>query len=214
MPPEQRRVWTTSRKVMGNVLPLVVASPLLIKAVLVFAHTGPSVVAILWAALFPVGAWLAVALLGLAGNRRMKNEVSRRMHIDRPFDKTEKYFIGIATPSFKSVLDPHEDVGFLVVHQDQLEFYGSERHLLLNKRDIMNIRLTPNTHTIIGLGRWIAIEAIVRNISARLLVEPRERRTLIGNLLFSRRLFDRLVEWNTKDPRTDVRGSFEAPKEP
>ena len=81
---------------------------MLYMAVKVFAQNGPSVEAIVWATSFPVGAWIAVALFGLSGNRNMRNEVSRRLHIDRPFDKTEKFFAGIASPTFKSALDPHE----------------------------------------------------------------------------------------------------------
>ncbi len=195
---------------MGNVLPLVVSSPLLIKALLEFAKSGPSVSAILWAVLFPISAWISVALFGLVGNKKMKREIGRRMHVDRPFDQTEKYFVGIASPTFKSALDPHEDVGFLLVHSEVLEFFGGDRHFVLHKRDIVNLKFSPNTHTIIGLGRWIAIEAVVSEIAARLLIEPREKGTLIGNLFFSRRLIERLNEWYEKDPRTFVRGSQEA----
>ena len=52
MPPQEARVWTTARKVYGNVLPLVVASPLLYQAAVAYGRGGPSVVLIYWIAAF------------------------------------------------------------------------------------------------------------------------------------------------------------------
>lgn len=203
MPPSPRPVWTTSRKILGNLLPLLVASPILVMAILVFARNGPSVAAIGWGVAFLVAIWVSVALFALTTNGKMKRQMKERLHHDRPFDNSEKFFVGIASPLFKSVLDPHEDVGFLMLHADHLEFFGSDRHLVMNKKDIVALRFAPNVHTVLGLGRWISVDAVVRGIPARLLIEPREKMTLIGNLFFSGVLKERLESWKNDGPRTE-----------
>lgn len=198
---------------MGNVLPLVIASPFLVKALLAFAEFGPSVAAIVWAAVFPVAAWIAVGLFGLVGNGAMRHEIGRRLHQERPFEQTEKVFVGIASPTFRSALDPHEDVGYLLIYPDRAEFFGGGRRFIIYRRDVVKVRVVPNTHTVLGLGRWIAIEAVVSGLPARLLIEPREKKTLFGNLVYSKKLLLRLKGWHEKDPRTFVQGSQEASNE-
>lgn len=213
MPPREGKVWTTTRKVTGNVLPLVLASPVLYPAIVAFGAKGASKELILWVAAFIALSWVMLALFGFIGNSGMRREMGRRLHIERAFDKTERYFVGFARPTYKSALDPHEDVGFLLLHADRLEFYGSEHKVLLNKSDITGARFRPNTHTIVGLGRWISIEAVVEERPVRLLVEPRVKATLIGNLIFSKWLLSRIRQWIAEGPRADARGPSVASSE-
>lgn len=198
---------------MGNVLPLVLSSPPLVRAVQSYAAEGPSTATLLWTAAFPVSAWVLACLTGLVGNGSMKREMGRRMHIERPFDQTEKYFVGFARPAYRSALDPHEDVGFLVLHEDRIEFWGAEKRIALTKDEVAGVRFRPNTHTLVGLGRWISIEAVVDEKPVRMLIEPREKRTLLGNLIFSKRLLEKIRVWKGEEPRTEVRGSLESSSE-
>ena len=214
MPPQEARVWTTARKVYGNVLPLVVASPLLYQAAVAYGRGGPSVVLIYWIAAFLAGAWVALALMGYVGNGSMRREMSRRMHIDRPFDRTERYFVGFARPVFRSALDPHEDVGFLVLHPDRLEFWGSERKATLEREAIAGVCFRPNTHSLVGLGRWVSVEAVVEGKPVRLLVEPRGKATLLGNFVFSRRLLRRIEGWMAEGPRAEAQDPSESSSVP
>ncbi len=211
MPPREGKVWTTTRKVMGNVLPLVLASPFLFPAVIALSQKGPSKELILWIGAFIATSWVLLALLGFFGNGGMKREMGRRLHIERAFDKTERYFVGFARPSFRSALDPHEDVGYLLLHDDRIEFYGAEHKISIDRDDVSGARFRPNTHTIVGLGRWVSVEAVVEEKPVRLLVEPREKATLIGNMLFSRRLLNRIREWKGEGPRADARGPSAEP---
>ena len=205
MPPTERRVWTTGRKIAGNLLPLLLASPLAYVAVREFGRSGPSARTLLWVVAFCAASWLLLALLGLVGNGSMKREVGRRLHIERPFDQTERYFVGFARPAFRSALDPHEDVGFLIFHDHTLEFWGTERKATIERGNIVGVRFRANTHSLVGLGRWVSVEAVVDERPVRLLVEPRHKATLPGNLFFGRRLRDRIREWqNQEGPAADA----------
>ena len=214
MPPQEAKVWTTTRKVIGNVLPLLLASPLLYFAIAEFGRSGPSVALIYWIGAFLFASWVSLAVFGLVGNRSMRREMSRRMHIDRPFDKTERYFVGFARPVFRSALDPHEDVGFLVLHPDRIEFWGSERKATLERTDVAGVCFRPNTHSLVGLGRWVSVEAVVDGKPVRLLVEPREKATLIGNLPFSRRLRRRIEDWKAEGSPAEAGDPSDASSQP
>jgi hypothetical protein len=200
MSPSEGKVWTTWRKVAGNLLPLVLASPVLYFAVQEFSRSGASVKLLLWIAAFIAAAWVLLALLGFFGNGAMRKEMGRRLHIERAFDKTPRFFVGFARPTYKSALDAHEDVGFLLLHPDRIEFWGSEVKVSIDRRDVTGARFRPNTHTIVGLGRWVSIEAVVGEKPVRLLVEPRVKSTLIGNLIFSRKLLRAIQDWKAEGP--------------
>jgi hypothetical protein len=206
MSPSEGRVWTTWRKVVGNLLPLVLAGPVFYLAVQEFSHNGATALLMVWIGAFIAAAWVLLALLGFFGNGAMRREMGRRLHIERAFDKTPRFFVGFARPTYKSALDPHEDVGFLILHKDRIEFWGDEVKVSIDKRDVTGARFRANTHTIVGLGRWVSIEAVVGEKPVRLLVEPREKATLIGNFLFSKRLLSAVREWKSEGPPAEAGG--------
>ena len=191
---------------MGNLLPLVLASPVLYFGVKEFSRNGATVMLMVWIGAFIAASWLLLALLGFVGSGSMRNEMGRRLHIERAFDKTPRFFVGFARPTFKSALDPHEDVGFLLLHSDRIEFWGDVVKVSIDKGDVTGARFRANTHTIVGLGRWVSIEAVVGEKPVRLLVEPRERATLIGNLFFSKRLLNAVREWKAEGPPAEAGG--------
>lgn len=195
MPAGTNRLWTTGRKLPGNILPIIIGAPFLFYGVKEFPAKGLSPDVLLSLIAFPVLTWIATNFLGLIGNIGLKNEVGKRLHQERPFDKTEKTFVGFARPGFNSLLDPHEDVGFLIVHHDHLEFWGSDVKVDLARADIKAVHFRPNPHSVVGLGRWICVEGESAGKSVRLLIEPRERATLLGNRAVGGRLKHRLEEW-------------------
>ena len=67
-------------------------------------------------------------------------------------------FVGCATPTYAGWLDPHEDVGFLLMEGDRLVFHGDRLNLVMMKADIATVRYRPNVHTMVGLGRWVSVE--------------------------------------------------------
>lgn len=199
MPPEPKPIWTTTKKIVGNLVPLVISAPFLILGLQQYFRFGYSLKAGLLLAAFPVVGWVATALFGLPGNRGMKAEMSRRWHIAHAFDPTPKVFVGFARPTYRGLLDAHEDVGFLVFHDDRLEFFGSTLEYELRKSDIQRVRFRANPHTWLGLGRFVSVEANVGGQPVRMLCEPREAMTLIGNFRLSKRLRTQLEKWRTEE---------------
>lgn len=139
--------------------------------------------------------WVSICLFGLAGNGQLKQRMGKKLHDVRPFDKGKRWFVGFARPKYRGLLDAHEDVGFLCLHSDRAEFFGDQRRIELMKRSIRKISFRANPHTLLGLGRWISIDAENEGKPVRMLIEPREKATLLGNLLFSRRLIKEIREW-------------------
>ena len=65
----------------------------------------------------------------------------------------------------------------------------------MNKDQIKGVRFRPNVHTMVGLGRWVSVEATAAGKPIRLLVEPREKRTMLGNKRYGKALRTRLEAW-------------------
>lgn len=187
--------WTVGRRVWGNVLPLLFAMGPLFWAVQVALREGPSPTMWLALGVFFVTGWVATAVFGLVGNADMRNEVGAKLHEMRPFDPTERVFVGVARPGFRGALDPHEDVGFLVLHPTKLEFVGTQLTFELQKASVQRVRLRMNAHTWIGMGGWVSVEGEEGGRPVRLVMEPREHwfQPANGKRLFTLR--DRLRAW-------------------
>jgi hypothetical protein len=143
----------------------------------------------------PLIGWLAMNFWGLHRNQSLRRSLYARFKIARPDLDAPFWFVGIATPKYASLLDPHEDIGFVVLHPDRMEFFGDHLNLSIYKNDIFGLDFRPNPHSLVGLGRWVSIEGKVADSRIRLQMEPRERRTLLGNLFFSRTLSRRIEAW-------------------
>lgn len=197
MPQGNQAVWTVWRKLVGNLLPLIVAAPFLVLGIIEFPHVGMTGKALWYFLGFIICAWIATNFLGNSGGAGLKAEIGKRLHHLRPFDHAQKTFVGFARPGFQGLLDPHEDVGYLIFHQDHLEFFGGKTNVELKATDITGVKFRANPHTWVGLGRWISIEGVSQNLPVRLLIEPREKATLIGNLLYGKKLKASIEEWKS-----------------
>lgn len=195
MPLPDGPLWTRRRQVAANALPLVFLFAGMGLAVVRYRDGAALFEALGVAAAGVVAAWVATGLFGLWANGSIKREMGRRYHEVHGFEKAEKYFVGCARPAYRGALDPHEDVGWLVLHDDKVEFFGSYLSLEMDKTEVAQVVRRPNPHTWLGFGGWISLEGQVKGTSLRLLVEPREARTLWGNVLVARRLLVRLREW-------------------
>jgi hypothetical protein len=191
---------------MGNLLPLLVVVPLLSWVGLDIVRRGVDGRTWLNILIGVAGSWIGLNFLALPGNQGMRKALRMRLDADRPHDHRKRFFVGFARPSFTSLLDPHEDIGYLVFDGDELEFVGESKHLLIKKGEISEIRTRINPHSFIGLGRWISVDGVRSGHPIRMLVEPREKWTLLGNLLVSRRLLRELKAWKSEKPRAGARG--------
>lgn len=182
-------VWNARRRVIGNLLPIVIAAPFGVVGLFMMYRAqiilGPG----LWVfSLCPVVLWFAVNWLGLFENQVMRRSLERRMGA---LPET-RWFVGAATPSFIGWIDPHEDVGFLWMNEKSIGFSGERYQIEIPRSSLTAIRFKPNVHSLIGLGRWVSIEALIDGKPAQLMIEPREAPTLMGNRKLSRTVRDRL----------------------
>lgn len=192
-----QKVWTVQRKIMGNFVPALLSLPFAVVGFFVMLREGQLIGnGLYWFALWPVSAILFVNFLGLFQNGQMKRLMAKRLAGPLGEPKIAAWFVGFARPSFKDILDPHEDIGFLVLREDRIEFLGETIQVEIKREQVQRVRFLPNVHTIIGLGGWLTVDGNVDGTKVRLLVEPRERQTLLGNLLLNRRIRRRLQAWH------------------
>ena len=158
-------------------------------------YRGRRVGGLLWMAAGVAAMWIAVNFLGLYGNSKMRRELGRRIGDGKGGVYPNLPFVGCATPTYAGWLDPHEDVGFLRLEADRLVFQGDRLELVLMKADVTTVRYRPNVHTLVGLGRWISVEGISEGTRVRIVVEPRVKATLLGNLIYSKKLRSQLESW-------------------
>jgi len=140
-------------------------------------------------------AWLAVNWLGLWGNAAIRKDLDAKLsRMGKPIEG-EAYFVGFASPGYSGALDPHEDVGYLLLFPDRLEFRSETRTVILPRDHVQRVGFRPNAHSLVGMGRWISVEGATEGRRVRLQVEPRERNTLWGNLAYGKGLRHRLQQW-------------------
>lgn len=188
MPVDRKPVWTLARQIPGNVVPAACAAPFLILAVDELARHGPTPKALGLAIAFIAVGWLAVNFFGLCGNRGLRKAVELGFKDSYAYDQAEKWFVGFSPPGRKGLLDPHEDLGFLVFRPQGLEYFGERHQYQIAWEDIRSVRKRPNIHSILGLGGWVSVEAEAAGKPVRLLVEPRERATHWGNARMRKKL--------------------------
>lgn len=185
---------------MGNLIPIALALPFAAVGVWRLLQTGPTLGdGFAWIVAMPVVGWLAVNLFGHFENGAMRDAMRARLVKENVDLGDSRTFVGFARPGRSGLLDPHEDVGFLVMRTDELEFVGETHRVCVPRSAVVRIRFRPNIHTWVGLGRWVSVEGTLEDTPIRLLVEPRERSTLLGNLMVSGTLRNRLRAWLEKD---------------
>ena len=184
-------VWTTERKWLGNLVPFLCGLPFAAWGVWTVARdraVTPSGLG--WLALGTAVGWVALSFFGFWGNATMRRLLAARLQ-----PKGDLWFVGFASPKFAGLLDAHEDVGFLIVGKDELLFLGDSLRVELPKDCVVRVGFRPNVHSVVGLGRWVSVEGVVRGKPVRMLLEPRERSTMLGNLRLSGRLRREIEGW-------------------
>jgi hypothetical protein len=181
---------------MGNFFPLLVSAPFAVLSVMSYRpETGFIGKTMYFGIAFVVVAWLFTNFFGYWQNGMMRRELAQRLDRERPGGEKTRRFIGYARPRYKGVLDAHEDVGYLIFHSDKLEIFGDHQKIEILPSTITELRFRGNIHTWVGLGRWISIEGLLEGTPIRLMVEPREKATMMGNLLYSSALKREIEAW-------------------
>ncbi|MBL8048813.1 MAG: hypothetical protein JNJ45_09030 [Chthonomonas sp.] len=186
------RVWTGWTKFLGNAVPGLFCLPLLVAGILHFNPQKPFSGWPIYMILFVIVGWFAVSLFGFWNNDGLRQGVARQ--VDRRYPPNgekpvDRHFVGVARPSYRNILDPHEDVGFLLMHDDRLQFVGDQLDLEFPWTTFSSVRGRANTHTWLGLGRWISLEGTgPDDLPIRLMIEPRERNFIPANWSVNRKL--------------------------
>jgi hypothetical protein len=215
--PKLIKVWTSRRKWLGNVVPIIFwllpTAGGVYWTFLIGRATGKVLGPGLWLLLGgQVLGWIFLNLFGLFENGRMRRDSMRNLALRRPPAPGPVVFVGCASSKHHSMLDAHEDVGFLAFGPHELEFIGDQNRMRILREQITTVRYLPNVHTIVGLGRWVSVEASINGLPVRLLLEPRERNTMSGNLALSGWLKKTIEDWRVGiQPQPDHRALGPAP---
>ncbi|MBS1720517.1 MAG: hypothetical protein JST35_08740 [Armatimonadetes bacterium] len=179
------KVWNSGRKWAGNLIPAAVYVPLVVAAVTVMwkqNNTWGLGLVLLLAAL--AAAWILTNFCGLWQNGFMSRHLRRELTADG-VDLTDAVFFGYCSPKFQSLLDAHEDVGYLCFEKDAVIFRGETIEIGFRRGEVKRVMSRPNVHSLLLLGRWIVVETLD---GARHKFEPRVANHLLGNLLQAKSL--------------------------
>lgn len=202
----ETKIWTRQRRLMGNLIPFLFWLPPTAYGFVQILQKQDYLGEGLWwmlAGLFC--GWLGVNFSGVQVNRHMETELRKRLEFRRENLGAQRWFVGFASPKFAGVLDAHEDVGFLVLDQDEIRFVSDTRKIRVRRDDVERVRFRPNVHTMLGMGGWISIEGHSADVPFRLLIEPRVHGQMLLNFSMSRSLRKKLTEFvRTKPMRANV----------
>lgn len=199
MPLVARKVWTNRRKWLGNLLPALFFLPPMAWGIYWMLQKDEILGPGLWWVIGGVLAgWLSLNLFGLIGNSFMRRELKRELVAKHVDFADPHFFVGFASPKFTNILDPHEDIGFVFLRENSVDFVGEDNNVKIPRAEIQRIFFRPNVHTWVGLGRWICIEGLRKKTRFRMHIEPRERDFLMLNLLSGRKVRDQIEAWFKK----------------
>jgi len=193
MPLERKRVWNLWRQIPGNLIPVLITAPFLVLAVQEITRFGVTGKAVGLSLAFLGFGWLAVNFLGLMGNGSLKKAIEMKFKDRYEYDSDHRYFVGFSRPRKYGLLDPHEDLGFLVFRKTGLEFFGEVHQIELDWKVIKSVSKRPNIHSLLGLGGWVAVEAMIGEKQVRLQIEPRVKGTHWGNARLRKKLVDEIA---------------------
>lgn len=152
--------------------------------------------AIAWFAGAVAAAWVGVGVFGLSGNAKMRHALAKRFATEGAPAPSNRWFVGIATPGYRSIWDPHEDIGFLDRTESALVFLGDSKRIEIPRSAIRSVVRGRNVHSYVLLGGWVAVNGILDGKQIRLLIEPRQSATLWGNRRLLGTLHEELQVWH------------------
>lgn len=139
--------------------------------------------------------WLAMNQFGFFQNGRMRRRLERILKERADLPPSDRVFVGFASPRYAGMLDAHEDVGFFFLLPDRAVFVSETRRVELLKAQCVRVGYRANVHTLVGLGRWVSIDGLSDGKTVRMMIEPRERNTMLANLRRSKPLMMKVRRW-------------------
>lgn len=176
-----KRIWSLPRQLAGNFIPLALAFPFFFSGI-VLLNRGD--VGFAWLAC-GLSAWVgivAVNRLGYFQNSTMKREFNWRHQRELQVLQGTRYFAGVATSHYVSLLDPHEDIGFLYFDPAGIRFFGEEIRILIPFERVTSVKRAFNPHTLFLLGGFVEVQFLNEDGKPNLLkIELREEKTVSRN---------------------------------
>lgn len=192
----QRPVWTLRRQIMGNLVPLTLAGPMMGLGLWLMYRSGKTGgVGLGFVAASIVVGWVMLNFLGLFENALMKQQMAWRLSDSLKDLPSRRFFVGVATPNFRGLIDPHEDVGHLLIYPDRIDFRGEKMRVSILRSEITGFESKMNIHSLIALGGWVVIRAQRKGSPLELKIEMREKPYLRSNRGLNRLLLKRLRVW-------------------
>jgi hypothetical protein len=186
---DSRRIWTTRRKLIANILPLACGAPFLVAAGRLWI-IGWGWYAVALAATSLLVSAVSLNWHGLAGNSAMKRELRARLKPD-----SGAVFVGFSGQDYFDILDPHEDLGFLQIEAESLVISGESTTVSFKRTPRLMLKFGFNPHSVLGLGRWLVIQGTSEAGPLTLMVEPRELGSLRANRALGGKLKKQIETW-------------------
>jgi hypothetical protein len=181
---------------MGNVIPMLFWLPPLAAGLLLMAtERRISVAGVSMLVVATVVGWLALNQFGLFNNGKMRRQLERILTADGAKLPSDRAFVGYSSPKYRGVLDAHEDVGFLCFLADRLLFLSETRTVEVMRVEVNSVGFRANPHSLVGLGRWISVDGVRDDKPIRLLIEPRDRKTMLANRRRGKLILSRIKRW-------------------
>jgi len=174
---------------MSNLIPALVFVPVFAAGLFLFQQEKLAQSVGFFVASIVIGVF-AVNLLGLFQNRKMHAELKPLFH----GRQEPNWFVGIGKPGGVGALDPHQDLGFLLLTKTSIEFVGESARYTIPYCDVIGVGFKMNAHSMLGLGRWVAIEGKHDGKPFMLLVEPRTHPTILQNKKEGSRLASEIMK--------------------
>lgn len=191
------RWWSGELKWMGNLVPMIFWLPLTAAGVLIGLVKHNYLVGAYLVLAGQIIGWIAINNFGLWQNKALKRHLGKLFELRQGDFDGFRIFVGLSRPGFKSLLDPHEDIGYLAIDGSHLFFVGEHFGFRVQASEIENIAFASSIHTLLGLGGWVELDLTHDGERKILYFEPREERTLWRNNRLRKKLVGRLLNWQT-----------------
>jgi hypothetical protein len=180
---------------MGNFVPALFWLPFAVYGVYeIFVTRQILGIGLVYLGIATVTGWIGLNLFGFFQNGAMRRQLSKVLCADSDLPP-DRVFVGFSSPRYTGLLDAHEDVGFLCFTPKALLFVGEHRTIEMPRETVRGVGFRPNVHTIVALGRWISVEGDAAGRTVRMLLESRERSTMMGNFLEGPALRRKIDAW-------------------
>lgn len=131
---------------------------------------------------------------GLWDNAKMREALRERYRAEPLWEDGHRFFVGFASASYEGLLDPHQDVGWLLLTGSRLVFLGDRFQFDFALTDIYRLERGFSAHTLLGSG-WQLLRGAREKREFVLRFESRDADRVFGLCAANRHLERALRAW-------------------